>query len=240
MGLGQDLGRGAGLDELGQHLAPQMAGVLDLAVELAVGKGARPALAELHIALGIERAPAPQAPGILGPLAHDLAAVEDDRPQPHLRQDQTGEQAAGSRADHHRPRPAPAPGRGGDEFVVGVGRRPHMRVVGEAGQHGGLVLERRVHRIDHGDRRLLAGVIAPSGDGEGQDVGGGDEEPRRQRRRQRLGRMAQRQFQIGNAQHGGGCSGGGGAGQPAPAPNTAHPGECRDERKKSTCLKMLG
>jgi hypothetical protein len=51
VGLGdvEDFRRCAGLDELGQHLAAAMAGVLDLAVELAVGKGAGAAFAELDI-----------------------------------------------------------------------------------------------------------------------------------------------------------------------------------------------
>ena len=51
MRLGQDfLGR-AGLHELGQHLAVEMARVLDPAVELAVGKGAGAAFAELDVAI---------------------------------------------------------------------------------------------------------------------------------------------------------------------------------------------
>ena len=96
-------------DELGQDLAAEMAGVLDPAVELAVGEGAGAALAELDVGLGVEHAPAPQPPGVLGAFAHHLAAVEDDRPEAHLREDQADEQAAGAGADDDGPdRPAGA------------------------------------------------------------------------------------------------------------------------------------
>ena len=49
----------AEIHKLLHHLATQMARVLDLAVELAVGKRARAAFAELHIALGFEHRLAP-------------------------------------------------------------------------------------------------------------------------------------------------------------------------------------
>ena len=110
---GDLLGR-AGLDELLDHLARQMARVADLAPELAVGKGAGAALAELDVRFGIEHAAPPQAPGVAGALAHRAAALEDDRAKAHLRQQQGGEEAAGPEADDHRPH-----GRAGGE----VGRR---------------------------------------------------------------------------------------------------------------------
>uniref|UniRef100_A0A1I7ZAM4 TetR_C_1 domain-containing protein n=1 Tax=Steinernema glaseri TaxID=37863 RepID=A0A1I7ZAM4_9BILA len=75
----QDLVRRTGLDELVQHLTAVMLRVLDLAVQLAVGEGAGTAFAKLHVGLGVEYALAPQAPGVLGALAHLLAAFEDDR-----------------------------------------------------------------------------------------------------------------------------------------------------------------
>ena len=49
MGFGENFFRRAGLDEFGQHLAAQMARILDLAVELAVGESAGAAFAELDI-----------------------------------------------------------------------------------------------------------------------------------------------------------------------------------------------
>ena len=67
-------------------------------------KGSRPALAELHVRLGIEHALAPQPPGVLRALAHALAALQHDRSQPHLRQHQRREDAAWSEADDDRPR----------------------------------------------------------------------------------------------------------------------------------------
>ena len=77
--------------------------VADLAVELAVGERARAALAELHVRLRVEDLLAPQPERVDRALAHRLAALEDDRPEPHLRQHQPGEQAARAGADHDRP-----------------------------------------------------------------------------------------------------------------------------------------
>ena len=58
MRLSQYVQRRACADELVQHLAAEMARVLDPAVQLAVGKGARPALAELRVGfLGQHAAP---------------------------------------------------------------------------------------------------------------------------------------------------------------------------------------
>jgi len=45
---------------------------------------------------------APQAPGVLGALAHRLAALQHDGFEAHLRQSQRGEQAAGTQTHHHR------------------------------------------------------------------------------------------------------------------------------------------
>ena len=107
-------------------LRVEVARVADLAAELAVGKGAGAALAELDVGFRIEHAAAPQAPGVLGALAHRAAALEHDRAEAHLRQQQRGEEAAGAEADDHRPRRG-AGGevgrRPGDEAVAGVGRR---------------------------------------------------------------------------------------------------------------------
>src|ERR1700739_2793693 len=85
LGDEQDLLGRAGLDELGQHLAREVARVADLAPQLAVRERAGAALAELHVRLRIELALAPQAPGVLGALAHFLAAFEHDRPHAPLR-----------------------------------------------------------------------------------------------------------------------------------------------------------
>jgi hypothetical protein len=91
----------AGLDELGQHLAPEVTRVLDLAVEFAVGERARAAFAELHIGFGIQHRFAPQAPGVLRAFAHGFAALQNKRIETHLRQQQAREQTARAAADHY-------------------------------------------------------------------------------------------------------------------------------------------
>ena len=152
MGLGEDFLRRAGLDEFGQHLAAQMARVLDLAVELAVGKSAGAAFAELDIGFRVEHRAPPQAPGVLGALAHHLAALQDDGAKTRLRQDQRGEQAARAR----RRSPAGAGMSAGalaTGLVFHVGRGP--RVLGRAA----FVLQRHVHGIDVENRAAVAGIM---------------------------------------------------------------------------------
>ena len=73
----EDFRRRAGLDEFRQHLAPEVARVLDLAVQLAVRKSARTALAELDVGFGIELARAPEPKSIPGAFAHGLAAFQN-------------------------------------------------------------------------------------------------------------------------------------------------------------------
>ena len=130
----EDLLRRAGLDELGEHLARQVPRIADLAPQLAVAEGAGTPFAELHVRCRVEHAAAPQAPGVLRALAHRLAALQHDRPQAHLRQDQRREQAARPEADDHRPRlvralqSPPARGRRSGSACRGrcahAGRRP--------------------------------------------------------------------------------------------------------------------
>ncbi len=102
MGFGENFLRRAGLYELGENLAAQISRILDLAVELAVGKCPGAAFAELDIGFRIQHRAPPQAPGVLGTLAHHLATLQDDGAKTRLRQDQAREQPAGAGADHQR------------------------------------------------------------------------------------------------------------------------------------------
>src|SRR6185369_3789894 len=100
----QDFCGCASLDELCQHLAAEKARILDLAVELAIGKGPGAAFAELNIRFGIQRGLAPQTDRVFGALAYRLPALEYQRTKSHLREYETREQAARAGPDHHRPR----------------------------------------------------------------------------------------------------------------------------------------
>ena len=86
MRFGEDLWRSFCLHKFGEYFAAQMPWIFDLAVELAVGKRTRAALAILHVRFGIEHRFAPQAPGIFGAFAHDFAALQNDWFEAHLRQ----------------------------------------------------------------------------------------------------------------------------------------------------------
>ena len=143
----EDFFRRAGLDELVQDFATVEFRVLDLAVELAVGKGPGAALAELHIGLGVEHAFTPQAPGVLGALAHFLAALEDDRLEAHLRQQQAGKNAAGAKTDHDRAFGQPLR-RLAHYVVADVRRRVDVTVIGEPEQQGGFALHVQVDGVN--------------------------------------------------------------------------------------------
>ena len=190
------LGR-AGLDELGQHLAAVVFRVLDLAIQLAVRKGAGAAFAELDVRLRIEFALAPEAEGVDGAFAHHLAALEDQRAQAHLGQDQRGEQAARAGADDDRALVGVVALQllaAGDEFVAGVGRRHDVGVVLEAGQHRRFVAQFGVDRVDQHDGAAFARVVTALEHGKPEQGAGIDAEARQQRVAQRGLGMVERKF----------------------------------------------
>ena len=118
-----DFFRRTRLDELGQHLAPEVPRILDLAVKLAIRKSTCTAFAELHVGFRIQHRLAPQAPGVLRALTHDFAALQNNRTKSHLRQQQACEQAAWPAADHHwalRTVTRNALRRARDEAIAGV------------------------------------------------------------------------------------------------------------------------
>ncbi len=196
---GQDFLGGAGCDELGEQFAGQVAGILDAAVELAVGEGAGAALAELDVGLGVEDAAAPEAPGVAGALADELAAFEDERAEPHLGEGEGGHQATGAGADDDRAR------RG----RRGVDGRAVARVLGGADARvvdGGFVAQLHVDGVDQVDRGAAAGVIAAAGDGQAEQVLGGMARRVSTRLAQGVGRVVEGEFQFGQTEHGQGLA----------------------------------
>ena len=197
--LGQDLGRRAGLHELAQHVAVEVARVLDAAVELAVGEGASTTLAELDVGFGVEHAAPPQPPRVLGPLAHDLPALEDDRAEPHLREDQPGEQSARPRADHHRARRIRRGG--GDVAIAGVGRALDVAILAQPREHLRLVAQRDVDRVDERDVRLVARIMPATHDLVAHEIARRHPQPLDDRSGDRFVGVMQREGQVGQAQH---------------------------------------
>jgi hypothetical protein len=192
--------RRARLHKLGQHLAPQMLGVLDLAVELAVGEGARPALAELHVGFRIQHMLAPQPPGVLRALAHRLAALQHNGLEAHLRQHQRGEDAAGAEADHQRTF-RQVLRRVADEVVVHVRRRRQVAVVAEFLQQRRLVFHLDVDRINHQQRVLFARIVAALENAEADKLIVRQFQALQNRRAQGFRRMVEREFEFSQSQH---------------------------------------
>jgi hypothetical protein len=161
----QNVGGGAGIDELVHHLAAQVARVFDLAVELAVAERACTAFAKLHIALGVEHLFAPQAPSVFRALSHGFAPLEHDGFETHLRQGQRRKHAARPKAHHHRALAflfAKMGWRLAGGVPCHVGRGLDVRVFLELVQQGGFVLcvgQRQIHDVDR-QQVGLAGVKA--------------------------------------------------------------------------------
>ncbi len=93
--------------------------VPDAAVQLAVGERARAALAELHVALRVERPAVPERGHVLRPLLHGFAPLHDRGTKPRARQRQRREQPARPHAHHQA-----APG-GSCCRLSGIGSRRH-------------------------------------------------------------------------------------------------------------------
>ena len=198
---GENFARRTGGDELGEHLAPVVVRIPDLAVQLAVGEQAGAAFTELHVGFRIEHGAAPKAPGIVRALAHHLAALQDDRAEPHLRQHQRREQAARAGADHHRPH-RPLRRGAGDEAVGHVRRARDVTIPGEALEEARLVGHLDVERVGERDRRLLARIGRAAEYREADEVAFPDAQPLDERRPDRALVVPERQLEVGQAQHG--------------------------------------
>ena len=139
-------------------------------------------------------------PGILGPLAHRLAALQHDRPEAHLGQNQAGEQAARAGTDHHR-----ALGqigwRTGDEVVAHVRCDRDPPIIAQALQQPRLVAHLHVQRVDETDIGFLPRVIAAPEDRETDQIRFADAQPLQDRCLERGFGMVERKSDFGEAQH---------------------------------------
>ena len=179
-----------------KHLAADELRVFDLAVELAVGERPRAAFAELHVGLGVEHILAPQAPGVLGALAHFGAALQNDRFEAHLRQQQTGENPA--RAEAHHQRALAQIGRGvAHQLVTDVRRRADVFVVAQALKHGGFVAHLEVDGVDELQfGGFLARIVAALEQGEIEKLVAADGQTLQKCGAQFVVRVVQRQFEF--------------------------------------------
>ena len=164
----EDLFRRTGLDEFRQHLARQMTRVADLAPQFAVGKCAGSAFAELDVRFRIQIASTPQGPRVFRAFAHPLAALEHDRPQPHLRQQQRREDSAWTEADDERARALfdAVIGRcSPHQAIAHVRRRTKVRIIRMAREHGGLIAQFAIDRVSEHHRPFATCIDRTSKDG---------------------------------------------------------------------------
>jgi len=104
---------------------------------------------------------APQAPGVLGALAHAFTALQHDGAQPHLCQQECCEYAAGAKTHHHRARWQHRAGLARQQ-VGHVGRGADVRVLLQLRKQPGLLARVVQGHINNKDRQqiCLAGVKA--------------------------------------------------------------------------------
>ena len=193
------LGR-AGFHELSEHLATVMARIADAAVQLAVGKRAGAALAKLRVRCGIEHATPPETPCVLRALAHDLAALEDDRTESHLREHKCAHEAARSRTDHDRSL-LDTLGGTRDELIGGIRRGLDVTIVFQTREEARFVAHIRIDRVNELDRGFLARIPGAPEYTEAQQIIGFDPEPRHHCLPKIVLRMIKRQPQLGDPQH---------------------------------------
>ena len=141
----KDVGVGTEGDEGLEHTARQVAPFAG--VELSVAPGARAAFSEAEVGFGVDDAVAHEPRDIFGAGLDRLSAVEQDGPEASLREDECGEDAAGTGTDDDGPRcvwsnlPALALGAPPDPLRLGgicggeeVGRDVAVHRVYEAGR----------------------------------------------------------------------------------------------------------
>ncbi|MNR29049.1 hypothetical protein D3C85_1464080 [compost metagenome] len=125
----------------------------------------------MHVRLRVQDALAPQAPGVLGPFTHRLAALQDDGLEAHLRQDEPGKQATGAGADDDGAL-LQAGGRLGDELVFGIGRGPYVAIIMKALEQRRFIFDVDIQRVGQQDIVFLARIVAAQEDGEAVEVAG--------------------------------------------------------------------
>ncbi len=193
MRLHQNFRRRARVHKFLHDLASQMARVFDLAPQLAVRESARPALAELHIAVGMQIALAPQIPCVLRALAYRRSALQYQRLEAHLRQQQRGKHAAGAKTHDHRAQ-CQIGGRMRHGVVFHVRGCANVRMRGQARQSRLLHTAWQGH-INDEDRQhvCFACVKAAFENPQFGDVVGCHAQRLRGQRTQSLNRLGQRQ-----------------------------------------------
>ena len=198
----QNFFRCARQNKLVHHLATQVAWVFDLAVELAVRERARTAFTKLHIGLGLQQVLAPQAPGVLRALTHRLTALQHDGLEAHLRQDQCRKNATGAKAHDHGAM-LHLRGCGGHRVVGHVGAGADVGVACKLGEQVGFPCGGYIHVNDIDPKQCRFACVKTALEyREVCDVSRRDAQGLGDQRRQGLGRVVQREFEFGQANHG--------------------------------------
>ena len=142
-----------------------MTAIFNLTPQLAIGECTCTTFTKLHIGFGIEFAFAPKPPCVLSALAHLLAAFDDNRFEPHLREYQRGQNATGSKANNNRTLLIGRRKVGTclrRKFIVGVGAGAHsgQTRVGRENDFFCTLHKHHINLIDKQYLALLTSVIA--------------------------------------------------------------------------------
>ena len=189
----------ARFDKLVQDFAAVVFWVFDLAVELAVRECACAALTKLHVGFRVEHVFTPQSPGVFGALAHFCAALNDDRLEAHLCQQQARENTAGPEADHNWAF-AQVLRCLAYYFVADIGGWIDVAVIRELDQQRRFIAHAQVNGVDKAQLgRLFACVITALEQGEVEQFIAGDAQALQNGRAKVFFGMVDRQLEFGDS-----------------------------------------
>ena len=148
----EDLSVGTAGNKFLQHFPAVVGRITHLAVELSVGEGSCPPLAELHIGLWLKRrSPSPESECVGTALLHRLPPLQQQRPKAHLSQQKGREIAAWASSDHYRAMlPTGFLGRWSlrDVVIALIGTATNPTILGKPTQQSILSTNLHVHAVD--------------------------------------------------------------------------------------------
>ena len=144
----------------------------------------------------------PKCPGVLCALAHIPAALQHDRPEPHLRQNRGGKQATGAKPNNQRAL-FKVSRRDCNRVIVSVGGLSYVHIIRKARQNSRLIPDLEMDDIHKGNLGiLLASVIAALENAEADQFIIGQLQPLENGLTQRGFRMIERKRKFTETDHG--------------------------------------
>ena len=148
----EDLSVGTAGNKFLQHFPAVVGRITHLAVELSVGEGSCPPLAELHIGLWLKRrSPSPESECVGTALLHRLPPFQQQRPKAHLGKQKGRKVTTRASADHNRTKRTTREGRRWslrNVVIALIGTATDPAILSEAAQKSVLSAHLHVNAVD--------------------------------------------------------------------------------------------